>query len=141
MAFICSGGFDTCKPNLAGRERLRMNNTDGNLSVVPAQHPNLISPTKMHLSGISLLHLITAFAWKQPRRDVPVLSGLPSPNATRRSLPSISQITFPIPSKAEICPSIPMPGESQLWLLGLEACHQSTFWSVLLNAYDDVSSF
>ncbi|KAI0267212.1 glycoside hydrolase family 92 protein [Russula aff. rugulosa BPL654] len=28
MPLICSGGFDTCTPNLAGRERLRMDNTD-----------------------------------------------------------------------------------------------------------------
>jgi hypothetical protein len=30
MPLICPGGFDTCTPNLAGRERLRMNDTDGN---------------------------------------------------------------------------------------------------------------
>lgn len=34
MPLICPDGFDTCTPNLAGRERLRMSNTDGNLSVV-----------------------------------------------------------------------------------------------------------
>ncbi|KAH9998474.1 glycosyl hydrolase family 92-domain-containing protein [Russula compacta] len=28
MPLICSGGFDTCTPNLASRERLRMNHTD-----------------------------------------------------------------------------------------------------------------
>ncbi|KAF8502129.1 glycoside hydrolase family 92 protein [Russula emetica] len=28
MPLICPGGFDTCTPNLAGRERLRMNDTD-----------------------------------------------------------------------------------------------------------------
>jgi len=35
MPLICPGGFDTCTPNLAGRERLRMSNTDGNLSIEP----------------------------------------------------------------------------------------------------------
>lgn len=34
MPLICPGGFDTCTPNLASRERLRMDNTDGNLSAV-----------------------------------------------------------------------------------------------------------
>jgi hypothetical protein len=34
MPLICPGGFDTCTPNLAGRERLRMNDTDGNRLLV-----------------------------------------------------------------------------------------------------------
>ena len=34
MPLICSGGFDTCAPNLAGRERLRMDNTDGILFIM-----------------------------------------------------------------------------------------------------------
>jgi hypothetical protein len=35
MPLNCPGGFYACTPNLSGRERLRMINTDGNLSVVP----------------------------------------------------------------------------------------------------------
>jgi hypothetical protein len=38
MPLICLGGFDACTPNLAGRERLRMNNTDGNLTSLPRPH-------------------------------------------------------------------------------------------------------
>jgi hypothetical protein len=109
MPLICPGGFDTCTPNLAGRKRLRMVNTDGNLFAVPQRNvTNLVSPAEMHPPGISPSHSTTAFALKQPRRDVPVLSGLPFHKATRRSSHSILQMTFPAPSKAEIWPSIPM---------------------------------
>ena len=40
MPLICPGGFDTCTPNLAGRERPRMSNTDGELSIEP--HHNIL---------------------------------------------------------------------------------------------------
>ena len=38
MPLICPDGFDSCTPNLAGRERLRMNYTDGSVSVVPRRN-------------------------------------------------------------------------------------------------------
>ena len=41
MPLICPGGFDTCTPNLAGRKRLRMDNTDGIPFIMP-QRDNII---------------------------------------------------------------------------------------------------
>ncbi|SRR5258707_15581550 len=102
MPLICPGGFDTCTPNLAGRERLRMNDTDGK-PIACVLESNLISRTEMHLPDISPSHSITAFAWKQPPRDVLVLNGLPSQGAhAHLSSHSILQMTCLVRSKAEI---------------------------------------
>ncbi|KAI0277382.1 hypothetical protein BGY98DRAFT_623065 [Russula aff. rugulosa BPL654] len=84
MPLICSGGFDTCTPNLAGRERLRMDNTDD-------ASPGYFS--------LTLNNSIRMEATSTRRAG---LERLLSRMATRRSSHSIFRMTCPIHSKAEI---------------------------------------
>jgi hypothetical protein len=56
MPLICPGGFNTCTPNLAGRERLRMDNTDGIPFVMSRRDNGIEFHARRRLSRVFLSH-------------------------------------------------------------------------------------